>query len=203
MGFVSSRVVDTDGTAVEDDAVELLDTASSVLSRAHGDEAEATRAVGLTRSAWTAKDDLYSRAGRRQSRPSRRHQSERTHPRGRARGCGSKDQRHRAPGWRRHEGRWGDERGVRRDLPFPCDVSKSDGEASEGEQGSGAVSPRRTWGKASSGRHPRAVCVGNEAGPSYGGGCKGDSGRSAPRADSMLWGTPRVATVTTRSYAWW
>lgn len=83
----------------------------------------------------------------------------------------------------------------------------SDGEGNGEEEGkSDEASPKTKWGKANSGRHHghqhRAACAGDETGPSCDGGCRGDSGRTAPKASSMLWGTPRVAKVTTTSCAW-
>lgn len=47
MRLVGRRVVDTDGTAVQHDAVELLDAAGGVLGGAHGDETEPTGAIRL------------------------------------------------------------------------------------------------------------------------------------------------------------
>lgn len=48
MGLGRRRVVDTDVAAVQLNAIQLLDGTGSVLDRAHGDEAKATRAVSLS-----------------------------------------------------------------------------------------------------------------------------------------------------------
>lgn len=150
----------------------------------------------------TAKEGQNSHAGRRRSRPSRRHRNGRTRPRGHARECGSRAQRRRGQGWRRRWGRWGDERESAQGHPFPCEVSKGGGGASgvEGE-GSAAANPTTTWGKASNGRHRCAACVANQLDTTRDGYCRVDSGRIAAKASSTLWVKPWVAKATTSSYA--
>jgi hypothetical protein len=45
--FLSSRVVYSDGSALEYDSIELLDTSRGVVNGSHGDESESSRSVSL------------------------------------------------------------------------------------------------------------------------------------------------------------